>query len=386
MHTRREFLAGAAALGAAAMMDTAAAQGVTRGGGQRLFIGTANTARDGSGVGPGIFAAEFVNGHLMQPELVAKIESPGFLAANKGSNLLFAQARGKNGSLAATFRVGAGHALKEVSRAASQGAGGCHIGLSRDGRAAFVANYGGGSVSSFRVGADGKLTEASFIQFPPNEHGPDKDRQEKAHAHCAVVSPDGDFVFVNDLGLDRIHVFRLDHATANLLPHKPDHWSGAPGAGPRHVLLHPNGKWVYNINEMGSTVNLLQWNATHGVLTTKGTWSTLPVASPGKDTARACEMCFSKDMRFLYASNRIHNSFAVFSIHEGTGELALIQERTNPGDESRHMAIDATGKWFLSANQFSGDISVFPIDTATGKLGERSSKVSIQGPSCLLFA
>ena len=227
MTTRRKFLAGAAAVGATMALPATAATAKS----QRLFIGTANTARDGSGSGPGIFAAEFTDGVLSKPEMIAAIQSPGFLAKANGSDLLFAQASANGKTLAASFRIGSGHSLTELSRAQSDGGGGCHIGLSRDARACFVANYGGGSVSSFLVDASGKLTEASFVQFPPDEHGPDKDRQDKAHAHCTVVSPDGDFVFVNDLGLDRIHVFTLDHATAKLTPHTE--WKATPGSGPR---------------------------------------------------------------------------------------------------------------------------------------------------------
>lgn len=381
MTTRREFLAAAAAVSASMALPAQTGRA------QRLFIGTANTARDGSGVGPGIFAADFADGRLTTPRLVAKIDSPGFLATVKGSNTLFVQAaeKGRN-TTAVSFRMGAGHALTEISRAYSDGAGGCHVGVSHDGRAVFIANYGGGSVSSFLADAEGKLTQASFVQFPPDEHGPDEERQDKAHAHCTVVSPDGDFVFVNDLGLDRIHVFRLDHATAKLQPHKPDHWKATPGSGPRHVLLHPNAKWVYNINEMGSSIDHLQWNATHGVLTTKATVSTLPAGSTAGAQSRACEMVFGAGERFLYASNRIHESFAVFSVDPATGALTFVQEQMNPGKESRHMAVDASGKWLLSANQFSGDISVFPLDQKTGRLGDRTSMTPIAGPSCLLFA
>ena len=391
MQTRREFLAGSAAVGATIAMRGAAAQTREQTKGQRLFIGTSNTSGDGSGIGPGVFAAQFENGTLTQPELLAKVDSPGFLAKAKGSDLLFAQAtapnaEGKRVSVAVAYRIGAGHHLTEVSRAFSQDGGGCHVGVSHDARAVFISNYGPGNVSSFFVDPTGKLSEVSFIQFPASEHGPNKARQEQAHAHSGLVSPDGDFVFVNDLGCDRIHVYKLDHATAKLEPHKPDHWAGTPGAGPRHLALHPNGKWIYNINEMASTVDQLQWNATHGVLTTKGTWSTVPDGSPGKADSNPSELCFSKDLRFLYAANRLHESFGVFSIDPATGGLTLIQERMNPGIHSRHMTIDPTGKWLLSANQFSGDISVFPIDTTTGKLSERSSLVKIAGPSCLLFA
>ena len=377
MTTRRDFIAGAAALTASTALAASPRS-------QRLFIGTANTARDGSGVGPGIFVAQFADGKLTQPELAAGFTSPGFLAKAKGSDILFAQASDHGRTQAATFRIGAGHTLTEIGRANSQGGGGCHIGVSHDARAAFVANYGGGSLSSFLVDASGKLTEATFIPFPPDEHGPDKDRQDKSHVHCTVVSPDGDFVFVNDLGLDRIHVFALDHATAKLTPHTE--WKATPGSGPRHVLLHPNGKWVYNINEMGSSIDHLQWSATHGVLTTKATVSTLPAGSTAGAQSRACEMAFGAGQRFLYASNRIHESFAVFAVNPTTGALTFLQEQKNPGQESRHMAVDPSGKWLLSANQFSGDISIFPIDAKTGHLGERTFLTQLAGPSCLLFA
>ncbi len=377
MHTRREFLAGAAAT-AAMMLQEANAQA----GGPRLLIGTSNPSASG-GHGEGIFVAEFAGGKLTQPRLWIKAPSPSFLAVPAAGKPVFAVLGGDDSlSAAASYDIAAASVL---GRASSGGAGGCHVGVSKDGRTVLVANYGGGSAASFAADAGGRLTEASFVQFPPDQHGPVADRQEQSHAHSTLVSPDGDFVFVNDLGLDRIHIFRLDRVTSKLMPNKPDHWAAASGSGPRHLVYHPNGRWIYCIHELNSTIAQLQWNSTHGVLTTKNVVSTLP-AGTAAPQARACEMVFSKDARFLYASNRVHESFAVFSVHAATGALTLIQERLNPGREARHMAVDPSGRWFLSANQFSGDISVFPLDTATGKLGERSSSVALPGPSCLLFA
>ena len=349
---------------------------------QRLLIGTTNTSAAG-GEGKGIYVSEFRDGTLGPPVLAAETRSPGFFAMGANGLLFAEQAPSKQTAQAASYRVGAGTDIQPVSHADAGDPGACHIGITRDGRCAFVANYSGGSVASFTADPGGKLTRASFLQFPPGEHGPSK-FQEKAHAHCCTVSPGGGFVLVNDLGLDRIHVFRLNHATAELLPHTPSHWASAAGAGPRHIAVHPNGRWIYNIDEMGCTVNQLAWDASAGTLTTLQTIATLP-AGTSKTDVRACEVILSKDLRFLYAANRVHEDFVVFSVDPETGALTEEHRHANPGKEARHIAIDTTGKWFLSANQFSNEISVFPIDTASGKLGDRTSSTPLSNPSCLLF-
>ncbi|AFL86592.1 3-carboxymuconate cyclase [Terriglobus roseus DSM 18391] len=357
----------------------------------RLFLGTSSQS-EFAGKGEGIFLASFHNGRLGIPRLLTKASSPSFLAAPQAGHPLFAVLGGDGGqSQAASYVVSQGTdvattTLTPIATASSSGGGGCHVSVSADGTCVLVSNYGGGSVASFRADPTGKLTQANAVQFPPAEHGPVKDRQQGSHAHSALISPDGDFVLVNDLGLDRIHIFGLDHATSKLTPHKPDHWASEPGAGPRHLVFHPNGRWIYCICELNSTVVQLQWNATHGVLTTKSVVNTLPAGvDPAK--ARGCELVFSKDMRFLYAANRrASESFAVFAVDATTGALTPIQHKANPGLEARHIAVDPSGKWFLVANQFSGDVTVFALDNATGKIGDRVSTIQVSGASCLLFA
>ena len=363
---------------------TTAAQAEVPQGAQRLFIGTSNpTAKGGSGAG--IFTAFFKDGKLTEPTLAVAGPSPSFLAVVPGkTSPMYAVLGGDAGGDALAGSYTTTSPIRLISKADAGGVGGCHVAVSNDGKAVLVANYTGGSVASFLEDDAGHLTPASFMQFPADAHGPVPDRQQQSHAHSALVSPDGDFVLVNDLGLDRIHIFRLERTTSKLLPHKPDHWASSAGAGPRHLVFHPNGKWIYCINELNATIDQLQWNPTHGTLVTRSTAHTMPagVDPMGK---RACEMVFSKDLRFLYAANRVHESFAVFAVDATTGALTHVQEFPNPGAESRHMAIDPSGKWLLSANQFSGDISVFPLDAATGKMSARSSVVKIAGPSCLLF-
>ncbi len=351
---------------------------------RRLIIGTTNP-QPTSGAGRGIYVAEFHDGALIEPVLAIEVRSPGFLAMAPDGQLFAEQSPSEGNAEAATYRVGGGADIVPLGMADAGDPGSCHISITADGRCAFVANYSGGSVASFRAAPDGVLQQASFIQFPPDEHGPVASRQDKSHCHCVTVAPGGEFLLVNDLGLDRIHIFRLDHATARLLPHTPSHWASAPGAGPRHIVCHPNGTWIYCINEVNCTVNQLLWNAAEGTLTTLETITTLPAGDTAHEP-RASELAFAKDLRFLYGSNRVSETFVVYALDPQSGAPRLVQHLDNPGVESRHIVVDPDGRWLLSANQFSSDVSVFPIDTATGRLGPRSSSIAVDGASCLLFA
>lgn len=350
----------------------------------RLLIGTSGRGSKG------VYVSYFHNGKLEEPTLAVEAANPSFLATpNSSFPHLFAVTQPENQPSHATsfthppMSDRPGEQLQRIGDAASEHPGGCHVGVSPDGHSVFVANYGGANVASFHADEKGQLTLASSIHFPPDGHGPNPDRQKQSYVHSTLASPDGNFVFVNDLGLDRIHIFRLDRATAKLTTH--GEWKSAPGAGPRHLAVHPNGEWVYCINELNSTVNLLHWDKKTGTLTTVGT--PVPTLPSGVDAAgkRACELAFSRDLRFLYASNRVDESFTVFTIAQQTGTLTVLQHLPNPGKESRHIAISPDGKFLLSANQFSDDISVHPIDAATGKLADRTATVKLGGPSCLLF-
>ena len=347
---------------------------------ERIFLGT--SGNDGRGVYTATFDTQA--GTLTEPVLAASLPKASFLCFD-GSNekrlLAISQTPGAPTGEVACFHIDVAEAkLTEVHRASSHGNGVVHV--SARGSSVVVANYMAGSAASFHMDADGTLHPASFYAFDAADHGPDTKRQDHAYAHAATVSPDGGYALINDLGCDRIHIFKLDAETAKLTPH--GEWKSAPGAGPRHIVLHPNGQWIYNIDEMGCTINHLLWDAAAGTLTTLQTIGTLP---PGlsKTDVRACEMAFSKDLRFLYAANRVHEDFVVYTLDAQTGALAEAHRHANPGKESRHIALDPTGKWFLSANQFSNEISVFPIDTDTGKLGDRTSSTPLNSASCLLF-
>ena len=351
----------------------------------RLLLGTSGRGSKGMYVG------YFNDGHLTEPTLAVEASNPSFLALPRPDYpVLFAVTQPESKpSHATSFTHPAmsdrrGEQFRKISVAPSHGVGGCHVGVSPDGHAVFIANYRGASVASFLADAEGHLTLATHIDFPPEGHGPNPERQQQSYIHSALSSPDGNFVLVNDLGLDRIHIFRLDHQTAELTPH--GEWYAAPGSGPRHLALHPNGHWIYCVHELNSTVAQLQWDAAKGTLTALGE----PICALPRDVLpegkRCSEIVFSKDLRFLYCSTRVEELFTVFAIDAETGALSTVQHLANPGKESRHIAISPDGRFFLSANQFSDEISIFPIDTASGKLGERTESVPLGGPSCLLFA
>ena len=351
----------------------------------RVLIGTSGRGSKG------VYAAYFANGHLSEPTLAVEAANPSFLAIpSQAYPTFFAVTQPENLTSHAssftheTMSDRGGEQFQHISDAPSERVGGCHVGVTGDGHAVFVANYGGASVASFHADSKGALTLASHIDFPPDGHGPNPDRQKQSYIHSALGSPDGNYALVNDLGLDRIHIFQLDRTTAKLTPH--GEWKAAPGSGPRHLAIHPNGHWIYCIHELNSTVALLQWDSTKGTLTTVGT----PVATlPGDldvSKSRACELAFSRDLKFLYASTRVNEYFTTYSIDQQTGALALIQHLPNPSKESRHIAVSPDGRYLLSANQFSDDVSIHPIDAASGKLGERTGMIHLGGPSCLLFA
>ncbi len=385
-HLTRRHLLGSLPAGALALHAVSQGRQAKRlPGTVRLLIGTSGRGSKG------IYTAYFADGKLTEPALVAETPSPSFLAlplTPSAAPVLFAvtQPEDRNSSASSFGHPPMsdlpGQQFPSVSNASSTSPGGCHVSCTKDGTCVFVANYGGGSVGSFHADAKGSLTLATILKFPATDHGPDKDRQSQSYAHSSVPSPDEGYVFVNDLGLDRIHVLKLDRATATLTPHTE--FKARPGSGPRHIVRHSNGRWIYSINELNSSIDQLDWNAATGVLTLRNIVGTLPhqIDPEGK---RACEMVFSLEEKFLYAANRVYEDFAVFAVNPETGVLSNIQHLPNPGKESRHITIDPSGRWFLSANQFSGDITVYPIDPATGELSPSSSTVKLSAPTCLVF-
>jgi 6-phosphogluconolactonase len=358
-----------------------------------LFVGT------GTDTGSkGIYAYRFdsANGGLDDLGLAAEAPSPSFIALSPDGKYLFAvneidsyqggNGTGKTGAVSSySLDRGAGK-LSLINTVASAGGGPCHIATDHTGRVLLVANYTGGSAASFQIGADGRLSEAVsefHYQSRGALPGQDKDRQQSAHAHRATVSPDNKFVFINDLGLDCIHIYRLDAASAKLTPSEPAEWKAATGAGPRVLRFHPNGRWAYSVNELASTIDQLGWNAKTGTLTLIATSTMVPEGFHG--IARASEIIFDAKANFAYAASRDNDFLATFAIDSATGHLGSIRRTPSGGKIPRHIALDPTGHWMLVADQDSNLIAVFRRDVKTGQLASNGQTFPIQSPQCLLF-
>jgi 6-phosphogluconolactonase len=380
---RREFIFGSAALSVVGRRGFALAEGV--GGGRLLLVGTQTAATS-----KGIYAYSFeaATGELKSLGLAAEADNPTFLAlAQNGKTVVVANEldtfEGKNSGAVSTYTLDRTRArLSKISEVASLGAGPCHVAFDHTGRAAFAANYGGGSAASFSFGADGRLSPAvSFFQY--SGQGPDRARQQGPHAHRVTVSPDNRFLLVNDLGLDEIHIYRLDAATAKLTPHEPAVWKSAPGAGPRALQFHPNGRFAYCVAEMASSVVVLRWDARPGVLETVQEVAMRP--SDFQGTTGGSDIVIDREARFAYAADRFDDIVATFSISPTDGKLTLLDRVSCGGKVPRHLTLDPSGRWLLVANQVSDNIAVLARDGRTGQLTVGKS-FSLSRPQCLVFA
>jgi 6-phosphogluconolactonase len=385
--TRRKVLAGLAVAPLAAENLWTATARADAGG--LLFAGTGTST--GS---KGIYAYRFdaSMGALTLLGLAAEARSPSFLALSPDGKTLFAVNEvdsyqgAKTGAVSAYSLDREAGKLTLINTVASQGAGPCHLTTDRTGRVLVVANYTGGSAASFQVAADGRLSEA-VSQFHYESSGPgpgqDKSRQEASHAHRATVSPDNGFVLINDLGLDRIHIYRLDAGTAKLTPNDPAEWKAVPGSGPRALRFHPSGRWAYCVNELTSTVAQLAWDHSTGVLTLV---QDTPLELPDfHGVTRASEIVFDSKGRFAYVANRDNNFLASFHVDPASGKLSDLRRTPCGGKTPRHIALDPTQRWILVANQDSNLISVFARNPGNGRLSMTGKDFPIQSPQCILF-
>jgi 6-phosphogluconolactonase len=381
--TRREFIFGSAAMSVVGRRGFALAK--EHSGARLLLVGT-QTAATSKGIYAYSFAA--ATGELRSLGLAAAADNPTFLAlAPNGRTVIVANEldayEGKSSGAVSSYTLDRAKArLTKVNEVASLGGGTCHVAVDHSGRAAFAANYGGGSAASFSVGADGRLSPAvSFFQY--SGEGPDKDRQKGPHAHRVTVSPDNRFLLVNDLGLDAIHIYRLDAATAKLSPNEPAVWRSNPGAGPRALQFHPNGRIAYCVTEMASAVVVLRWDARPGVLETVQEVAMRPPEFQG--TTGGADIVIDREARFAYAADRFDDIIVTFAISPQDGRLTVLNRTSCGGKVPRHLALDPSGRWLLVANQVSDNIAVLARDVQTGQLAAAKS-FPLSKPQCLVFA
>jgi len=338
----------------------------------------------------GIYAYRFdpATDQLSSLGLAAETVNPSFLAVDPTRRFLYAvneisQYEGRSGGGVSAFAIAAETGkLTFLNEVPSGGAGPCHVSVDKTGRYALVANYGGGSVAVFPILKDGRLGEASaFVQHKGASINPQ--RQEGPHAHSIYTSPDNRFVISADLGLDEVLIYRFDAAKGTLTPNYPAFAVTSSGAGPRHFAFHPNGKFGYVIDEMMSTITAFSYQQASGALDVIQTISTLPQDFKGQSNAAEVEVHASG--KYLYGSNRGHDSIAVFAINARKGTLTPVEDVPTLGKEPRSFAIDPTGAFLFAANQNSDNIVEFRIDPANGRLSPTGKVLEVSTPVCVIF-
>lgn len=382
---RRDFLRGALVAPAAAQ-EWWSRQG--REAKMRLLLVGTQTV---TGSSKGIYAWHWDprQGDLELAGLAAESENPTFLALAPDGRYLYAgneisDFEGTKSGAVSAFEVDVPAArLKPINQVSSEGAGPANVTVDHTGRAAFCANYGGGSATSFYLSPNGQISDA-VSHFQYQGHGPNPDRQEAPHAHRVTVSPDNRFLFVNDLGLDCLHIYHLDPVTAKLAPSEPRRWNAAPGSGPRALRFHPNGRIAYCVCEMASTVDVLEWNPEHGTFRQIQSISLIPSDYHGP--TRGCDIVIDRAGRFAYAANRDYDCLVTFSVDRHDGKLTMLARSSCGGKIPRHLALDPTEKWLLVANEQSDTIAVFARDATTGRLADSGRSFPQSKPQCLVFA
>jgi len=326
-------------------------------------------------------------GKLSEPIPVGDAKGAGFLAIHPTGKFLYSVGEtgtfnGKQqGAVTAWALDPKSGDVKRLNQQSAGGGGPCHITVNKAGTHAFVANYGGGSCAVLPIDADGKLVEASAFHQHKGSSA-NKSRQSGPHAHSINLDASNKFAFVADLGLDQVLVYKFDQSKGSLEPNDPPFAKLAPGAGPRHFAFHTSGKYAYVINELDSTVTAMTYDAAKGELTPIQTLTTLPEPTKGNSTA---EVVVHPSGKFLYGSNRGHNSIAIFQIDEATGKLTAAGHQGNDIKVPRNFNIDPTGKFMLVASQESNSVIVFAIDQKTGALTPTDVKIAVPAPICVKF-
>jgi 6-phosphogluconolactonase len=349
-----------------------------------VYIGTYTR---GSSQGIYGWRLDAASGKLTPIGLVAETVNPSFLAVHPNNRYVYAVSEmaggGQKGGAVSAFAIDRETGrLKFLNRVSSKGSGPCYVSVDHSGKAVLVANYGSGSVAALPIQADGALADAgSFVQHSGSSVDPR--RQRGPHAHSIQPSPDNRFALAADLGLDQVLIYRLDAAAATLAPNDPPFAKVDPGAGPRHFAFHPNGRYVYVINEMASSLTAFAWDAPRGAMRPLQTVSTLPKDFQGDSTC--AEVLVHPNGRFVYGSNRGHDSIAIFTVDRDKGSLTPAGHVSTQGAVPRNFGIDPTGSWLFAANQNSGTVVVFRIDPASGGLSPAGQTLEVSTPVCVRF-
>ncbi len=347
----------------------------------RMYIGTYTGGRK-----DGIFLYELNPSGELKLLGSTEAEDPSFLAIHPDGNYLYAVNEigeyegSKSGSVSAFAIEKPSGKLRFINKQASRGASPCYISTDATGRQVLVANYMGGNVAVLPVQGANGLGPASDTKQHQGS-GPNQERQEAPHAHAIVMAPGNQYALAADLGTDKIMIYKLDVQQGKLQPASTPYTQTQAGAGPRHIAF--SGDRVFVINELDSTLNAYAWNADRGTLTLQQTIAMLPQGYTGKN--QCADVHVSPDGRYVYGSNRGHNSIAVFAIEQGTGNLKLVEHVSTRGDWPRNFTLTPDGNLLLVANERSDAVVSFRVNKQTGKLTPTGHITQVPKPVCLML-
>jgi len=348
-----------------------------------VYVGTYTR---GESEGIYILRIDLKTGALTPVGVASGVVNPSFLAIDPKGRFLYAvnevaDYQGQQSGGVSAFAIDADTGrLRPLNQQSSQGTSPCFVAVDRTGRSILVANYGSGSVAALPVGENGHLGAArATVQHDGSSVNPR--RQQGPHAHSINLDAANRFAFAADLGLDKILIYRFDAGEGTLVPNAPASVSVEAGAGPRHFAFHPRGKTAYVINELDGTVTVFSYDSGRGELTTVQTISTLPLGFDGNNST--AEILVHPSGRFVFGSNRGHDSIVVFAVDPESGQLTYVENQSTQGKTPRGFGIDPSGTFLLAANQDSDNIVVFRIDPTTGALKPTGHSLHVPTPVCV---
>jgi 6-phosphogluconolactonase len=323
------------------------------------------------------------NGHLSLIQTVPGIPNPHFLALHPNRRFIYST-NGGDSSAVSAFAIddATGH-LTFLNSQPSPGAGPTHLGVDPTGQLIVVANYAGGSVAAYPIAADGRVAPHSDFHQHQGPTGPNPRRQDKPHAHMAGFDPSGRFVLICDLGMDKTFVYAVDAAAGTLTLDDQPPGEAPAGHGPRHLAFHPNGRFVFVINELGGSITTFAFDGTTGALTPVETVSTLPADNTVENIS--AEVVVHRSGGFVYGSNRGPDTLATFICDAATGRLTAAGHVPTGGGHPRHFDQDPSGRFLYCANQYDDNVVQFAIDQSTGALTPTGYELKVGTPSCVLF-
>lgn len=361
-----------------------ATSGIVRADLINVWIGTGR-----SSISKGIYHCKLdtVSNKLSEPTLAAEMEGPGFLATHPTLPVLYAVGGILNVQVVAAFAIEGSKekpTLRFVNSVPIGDGGAAHVSVDKSGKTLFTAQYGGGSIAAFSLQADGSLRGQTQLIDHQGGAKVVPGRQDASHAHWTGVSQDNRFVFVPDLGLDRVVIYKLQADSGKIEPH------GAgivpPGSGPRHMKFHPNGRWAYVLNELSLTVTVFDYDSTNGTMRPTQTIDAVPSDELDREVAKsASEIRIHPNGKFVYSANRGHDSISVFEIDELNGSLKLIKCENPRCATPRNFNLTPDGRFLLAAGQLSNTLGLFTVDSSSGRITFQQSSVFVPTPICVLF-